>query len=540
MLPGPEPVPPPLTEDWVALKDAVERFEHAWHQESRPEIDGYLPIGAPLHSRVLIELVHIDLELRLKGGEAARVEEYLARYPELAADRPVALGLIAAEHEQRRRREPGLGLNEYLQRFPQYRVELSEQFTRVAIDGRYAPLQATGPLEEARPRVAGYEVLGLLGRGGMGVVYKARQHSLDRLVALKFLPEECARDPVWLARFRREARTASALNHPNICTIYDTGECAGRPFLSMELVEGHTLERLVGHRLAAEELARLIGQAARALAAAHAASVVHRDIKPANLIVRDDGIVKVLDFGLARRLPTDGNQRTPPSGAATDPGTRVGTLLYMSPEQARAQAVDAAADIFSLGLVLYELGTGQHPFRADSEVGVLHAIVSQAPVPPARLNPEIPASLDALIQHMLTKDPRLRPTAAEVEAALTELSVKVPVGSASPLASLGRRPTVGRHQEWAALRTGFEEAATGRGLLLCVTGEPGLGKTTLVERFLDELAASGRSWSLARGRCSERLAGTEAYLPLLEALDSLLQGEGGPSAAQVMKMLAHS
>ena len=154
----------------------------------------------------------------------------------------------------------------------------------------------------------------------MGVVYKARQHSLDRPVALKFLPEECARDPVWLARFRREARTASALNHPHICTIYDTGESAGRPFLSMELVEGRTLEALIGQRRPVEELARLLGQAARALAAAHAAGVVHRDVKPANLMVRDDGIVKVLDFGLARRLPAGGAQGSAPSGSEYRPG----------------------------------------------------------------------------------------------------------------------------------------------------------------------------------------------------------------------------
>jgi predicted ATPase len=211
----------------------------------------------------------------------------------------------------------------------------------------------------------------------------------------------------------------------------------------------------------------------------------------------------------------------------------------MSPEQARAEPLDAATDIFSLGLVLYELATGEHPFRADSEVGVLQAIVAQAPVPPSRLNPEVPASLDALIQHMLAKDSRLRPTAVEVEAALTQLTVQIPGNPASqPASPPGRRPMVGRQQEWAALRTGFEEAAASRGSMLCVTGEPGLGKTTLVESFLEALAASGRPWSLARGRCSERLAGTEAYLPFLEALDSLLQGEGGASRARVMKLLA--
>jgi predicted ATPase len=522
----------------LALRDAVQRFENAWRQGPRPQIDDFLPSDLALRFRVLIELVHVDLELRLKAGETARVEDYLARYPELAGARAVLLELIAAEHDLRRRREPGLALDEFQQRFPQYRAELAEEIAQRTIAGEEMPRYTANPRAGAVPEVAGFEILGLLGRGGMGVVYKARQHSLERLVALKFLPEGCARDPTWLARFRREALTASALNHPHICTIYDTGESAGRPFLSMELVEGRTLEALVGQRLPVQELARLLGQVARALAAAHAAGVVHRDIKPANLMVRDDGIVKVLDFGLARRVPESEASSSQSSGTGTDPGTRVGTVLYMSPEQARAEPVDAATDIFSLGLVLYELATGQHPFQANSEVGVLHALVAQQPVPPSRLIREVPASLEALILHMLTKDTRLRPTAVEVEAALTSLTVKVPGEPGSHRAGPGNRPTVGRQQEGAALRTGFAEAAAGCGLLLCVTGEPGLGKTTLVESFLEELVASGQTWNLARGRCSERLAGAEAYLPFLEALDSLLQGEGGASAAQALKLLA--
>jgi predicted ATPase len=373
----------------------------------------------------------------------------------------------------------------------------------------------------------------------MAVVYKARQRSLDRLVALKCLPPEYAADPVWLARFRREADTASALNHPHICTIYDCGACGdGRPFLSMELVEGQTLAVLAGRRPSLTEVARWAGQAARALAAAHAAGVVHRDIKPANLMVRADGLLKVLDFGLARRLPTGTAPGSAPGDQASGPGTRAGTVLYMSPEEARAEPVGSASDIFSLGLVLYELATGQHPFPADSEVAVLHAIVAQAPVPPTRLNPEVPAPLEALIQHMLAKDPRLRPTALEVDAALTELIDQSPGRPSHLPPASGRRPTVGRQQERLALRAGFDSAADGHGLLLCVTGEPGLGKTTLVHEFLDELTTSGQPYAVAQGRCSERLAGAEAYLPFLEALDSLLQGDGGAAAAQLMKLLA--
>jgi predicted ATPase len=505
----------------LALKDAVERFAHAWRQGPRPALDDFLPAG-PSHHRLLIELAHLDLGLRLEAGEAARAEEYLDRYPELVLDRGAALELIAAEYELRRRREPRLSLSEYQRRFPQYGAELP---ARIAAD----TLPSSGPPGPPAPppAVPGYEVLGLLGQGGMGVVYRARQLSLDRPVALKVLPAGCARDPAWLSRFRREALTAGALNHPHICTVYDSGECGGRPFLSMELVQGRTLEALAGQRLPAAEVARLLAQAARALAAAHAAGVVHRDVKPANLMVRDDGIVKVLDFGLARRLP--GAAGGPAAdGGATDPGTRLGTPLYMSPEQAWGEPAGPASDVFALGVVLYELATGRHPFRTSSEGGLLHAIAAHPVVPPG-----LPAALDGLVQRMLAKDPCRRPTAAEVAEALTALAED---SEGAPPAGPARPPTVGRGPEREALRAGLEEAAAGRGLLLCVTGEPGLGKTTLVEEFLAELAAGGRPHAVARGRCSERLAGAEAYLPFLEALDSLLRGDG--AAARLLKAVA--
>ena len=216
----------------------------------------------------------------------------------------------------------------------------------------------------------------------------------------------------------------------------------------------------------------------------------------------------------------------------------LGTVRYMSPEQARAEPVGSASDLFSLGVVLYELATGRHPFPADSPIGTLHAILAQPPLRPSLLNPEIPAALEALILQMLAKEPRLRPTAAEVDAALAELTGKGPVRRLGPAPALVQRHTVGRQQERAELRAGFESAAAGRGLFLCVTGEPGIGKTTLVEDFLAELAAAGRTCTVARGRCSERLAGAEAYLPFLEALESLLHGDGGEAAARVMKVVA--
>jgi predicted ATPase len=405
----------------------------------------------------------------------------------------------------------------------------------------------TGPAIPAADREPGrvaigqtlshYLTLEPLGCGGMGVVYKAQDTRLGRSVALKFLPAAYARDPQRLERFRREARTASALNHPHICTIHDIDEHEGQPFLVMELIQGQTLREFAVRRPSLPLLVHLVGQVAKALAAAHAAGIAHRDIKPENIMVRDDGYAKVVDFGLARPIPALG-QSSEDAAELTDPGTMLGTVRYMSPEQARAETAGSASDLFSLGVVLYELATGQHPFPANSPIEALHAILARPPLRPTLLNPEIPAPLEGLILRMLEKDARLRPTATEVDAALAERIGEGTGSRLGPALSFLQRHTVGRHDELAELRAGFESAAAGRGLFLCVTGEPGIGKTTLVEDFLAELADAGRMCTVACGRCSERLAGAEAYLPFLEALESLLHGDGGEAAAGVMKVVA--
>jgi tetratricopeptide (TPR) repeat protein len=404
--------------------------------------------------------------------------------------------------------------------------------------GPWSAAESSGPpvpVEIGQP-ILHYRIVAKLGGGGMGVVYQAHDTRLDRPVALKFLPQALTQDPRALERFQREARTASALNHPHICTIHHIDEYLGQPFLVMELIEGQTLRTLVGQRPALALLAQRIGQAAKALAVAHAAGIVHRDIKPDNIMVRADGYVKVLDFGLARRLPS--GLTADSAGQASEPGLLLGTLRYMSPEQARSETASSASDIFALGIVLYELAAGQHPFPADSPIGILNAIMAQLPLAPTRLNPEIPAALEGLLLRMLEKDPRLRPSAAEVDTALDELARSVAEPASGAALRSSQRHTVGRQAELAELHAGFASATAGRGLLLCVAGEPGIGKTTLVEEFLDELAAGERSCRLGRGRCSERLAGTEAYLPFLEALDSLLHGTGGEAVAQVMKVVA--
>jgi serine/threonine protein kinase len=386
--------------------------------------------------------------------------------------------------------------------------------------------------------VGPYRIEQRLGSGGMGVVYKAQDTRLGRSVAVKFLPAEYAHDRRALERFQREARTASALNHPYICTIHDIDTYLGQPFFVMEFIQGQSLRQFSRQRLPLDVVAQLGEQVAKALAVAHAAGIVHRDIKPDNIMVRDDGYVKVVDFGLARPLPTSIVRAAAELSDVTAPGTLVGTLRYMSPEQGRAETANSASDIFALGIILYELATGHHPFEADSPLAILHGILTHTPVPASQPNPETAGPLETLLQTMLEKDARLRPTAQDVEATLAELirsHARQPPGSA-PLPS--QRHTVGRTKERAALGDSFESAALGRGLFACVCGEPGIGKTTLVEDFLAELAVSGRTCTIARGRCSERLAGTEAYLPFLEALDSLLHGAGGEAMARVMRVVA--
>ena len=383
-----------------------------------------------------------------------------------------------------------------------------------------------------------YRIVEKIGAGGMGEVYQAEDSQLGRRVALKFLPEKTLGDPAAVERFVREARAASALNHPNIVTIHEIGETGPNRFIVMEFILGQTLRKMVGQGVDLESVARIGEQVAKALTVAHAAGIVHRDIKPDNIMLRQDGYVKVLDFGLARLVPTGSSPTLGTSPNDTGPGKILGTARYMSPEQARGEVADGATDIFSLGIVLYELSTGRHPFPADSQLGVLHAILSQTPLPPSRLNSEVPALLDSLILRLLEKDARLRPSAAEVEVELRGLAGDHAGSQPARGVVHTERHTVGRKRELAELRAAFDSAESGRGLLMCVGGEPGIGKTTLVEDFLAALVADGRACSIARGRCSERLAGTEAYLPLLEALESLLRGEASVSMAGVLKRVA--
>jgi serine/threonine-protein kinase len=363
--------------DSATMIEMVERFEDAWESGHRPAIEAFLPAEGSSRRWVLFHLVQVDLERRLKVGEPARVEDYLSRYPDLASPPETVLELLRAEWEQRRRREGDLRLEEYLERFPHLVKELRRDLVRLAgadvtpqtgsTPAPALPSQEANPYLPnsplgASPVIAGYEILGELGRGGMGVVYKARHAALNRVVAVKMLRDASLASPQDLERFRKEVQAVARLQHPNIVQIHEVGEAMGHPYFALEFVAGGSLaQKLAGKPQPALEACRLVEILARAIHAAHQAGIVHRDLKPANILLASGGceppgnvpggshpplaefVPKITDFGLSKRLDA--------STAQTRSGAIVGTPGYMAPEQAvgKAGEIGPATDVYALG-----------------------------------------------------------------------------------------------------------------------------------------------------------------------------------------------
>jgi serine/threonine protein kinase len=421
-------------------EELIGQFEAAWRRESRPRIEDFLPENAVERHAVLVELIHVDLELRLKAGERARVEEYLARFPEL--DPPAVTDLIRAEYAWRLRMSGStVPWDEYLERFPPYRAALKGRPELDELTGGLINCQPNGPAAPNRPNFlqtilsppvapdeigrlgeAGgsgeYRILGILGEGGMGMVLKGEQLSLSRPVALKVMKPDRAASPHARARFKREARAAAAVEHPRIVIIYTVGEFNGTPFIAMPLMKGQSLasQLLEQKPLPLAEGVRYAREMAEGLAAAHVRNLIHRDIKPENVWLEEtpDGVhVRLLDFGL---VSCDEGEQLSHTNAV------IGTPAYMAPEQAEGRKVDARADLFSLGCVLYQMTTGRRAFSGPSTMAVLLAVANHNPSSAGTLKANIPANLSALIDRLLSKNAEGRPaSAAAVVSALRDI-----------------------------------------------------------------------------------------------------------------------
>jgi eukaryotic-like serine/threonine-protein kinase len=402
-------------------------FETAWRTESPPRLDDFLPKDGSERQAVLPELVLLDLEFRLKRGEPVRVDAYLTAYPELARRRQTVLELLVTEFELRKRLDSGVQAEDYLTRFPEYAADLPGHFRKVLAersrDGAASTMRMAVPetLRKDSPKLPGCEVLRELGRGGMGIVYLARQPALDRLVAVKVLRTMARADQQECLRFIREIQSAARLRHPHIVQLYEVGEVDGQPYCLLEYMEGGSLaERLQTMLPRGKDAAAIVETMARAMQFAHDQGIVHRDLKPANILLSiparaiEPGestrpeflcagtIVKIADFGLAKRLEEEeGHTRT---------GVILGTASYMSPEQAAGKPGDTgpATDVYALGAILYELLTGRPPFQGTTALSILEQVKNHDPVPPSRLQPRAPRDLETICLKCLEKEPRRR------------------------------------------------------------------------------------------------------------------------------------
>ncbi len=419
---------------WSFSDEQIEAFENAWRKGPAPSIDDFLRGEGSEQVALLVELVHVDLEFRLKAGEAARVESYLSRYPLLTNDSAIVLDLLEAEYELRQRKENNTNLDEYARRFPTYIPELRR---RLACAATLADEKATrGIRDRGRklPVVPGYEIIEEIGRGGMGVVYRARQLGLQRTVALKMVLTGFHADSKDLARLRGEAATLARLQHPNIVQIYDVGEAEGRPYFVFEFVGGGSLaQHLQGKPQPVRTASQVVETLARAVQAAHTNGIIHRDLKPANILLQKDEserltdkknnnecdalflahdspfrLPKITDFGLAKCIGGDVDGMD--ARGLTVTGDLLGTPNYMAPEQAmaRPQPLRPTADVYALGAILYELLTGRPPFTGETPLTTILQVLNDEPVPVTRLQPNVPSDLETICLKCLRKEPRQR------------------------------------------------------------------------------------------------------------------------------------
>ena len=398
--------------------------------------------------------------------------------------------------------------------------------------------------------ISHYKITDKLGQGGMGVVYKADDTKLHRPVALKFLSSPALADDERRKRFFLEARAAASLDHPNICVVHEIDEVAGMPFIAMGFVDGESVEqRIATGSVSFPEAVHIASEIAAGLQEAHSKGVVHRDIKPANVMLSLEGRVKITDFGLAHLIGTERLTRS---------GSTVGTIAYMAPEQVQAEEIDHRADIWALGVVLFELVTGKLPFRGAYEQAILYSILNEEPEWLTAMDPAAPPRWTELVKRALAKEAEARHESAQefrrdVQALAPGGSGTIIVASPPALTErdsveLGARPAatatpsgqhvVGRSKERALLARAFDSAASGVGRVACIAGEPGIGKTTLILDFLAGLKGDSRKYFLSTGKCSERLAGTEAYLPVIEALEHLCRADPTRRASTLLKRTA--
>lgn len=407
--------PAEFLDEWEAR---IRDFERAWLAGSRPNLSEFLPADPIARRAILPHLIHAELEFRIKQKDAARVEEYLQRFPELLNDDAVVLQFLQAEFQLRRRFEPLLSLNEYERRFPQWRDSLRTWLlssdhdplrTQVFVEPSHTKTSGSDETERGLPPEIGpsewsdFEIRDELGRGGMGVVHLAWQRSLERLVAIKTLHPFVVRSEEILKRFRQEAIAAAQLHHPHIVQVMAYGEVSGTPFYVMEYVAGGNLaQRLDGQPWSADGSARLIETLARAAHFAHQGQMLHRDLKPSNILLTSESIPKISDFGLAKRLDQDSGH--------TSFGALLGTPSYMSPEQACGNSADltSTTDVYSLGAILYELLTGRPPVVGDHSMAMLEALRSSEPVALRSLAPKTPQDLETICLKCLRRLPEDR------------------------------------------------------------------------------------------------------------------------------------